>query len=264
MEKKLVNYLFEKKYKNKSPNLCKNKIETFITSLLKILFPQMGQNQFNGPRELELELRNNEQLLKDILSCLNDEFHHHCEKSQRFINSFYNELINIEGSLSQDANFIHSEDPAAKSLEEVIICYPGFYAICIYRVANFFYNQKVDLLPRVLSEFAHQKTGIEIHPGAKIASPFFIDHGTGIVIGETTIIGPRVKIFQGVTLGALSVKRNLKDIKRHPTIEKECVIYANATILGGKTIIGKGSVIGGNAWITKSVKKKSFVSFDGV
>lgn len=262
MEKNFINYLFEKKYKDKSPHLCKNKIDVFIDSLLKILFPQMGQFQFDSEDALNRELEHNELLLKDILSCLSSEFDHNCEKSQKFINSFYKELIKIENDLSQDAQFILEQDPAANNLDEVIICYPGFYAISIYRIAHFFYNKNISLLPRVLTELAHQKTGIDIHPGAKISSPFFIDHGTGIVIGETTTIGKRVKIFQGVTLGALSVRADLKSSKRHPTIEDDCVIYANATILGGKTIIGKESIIGGNSWITKSINAKSVISFD--
>lgn len=256
MEKKFINYLYEKKYKDMTPHLCKNKIEQFIESLLQVMFPQMGQFQFESIEALCAQLYQNELLLKDILSCLTSEFNHTCDKSQKFVNFFYQSLITIENDLMKDASFILREDPAAKSINEVIICYPGFYAICYYRIAHFFYQNNIPLLPRVLTEIAHQKTGIDIHPGAQISSPFFIDHGTGIVIGETTIIGPKVKVFQGVTLGALSVKRNLQNIKRHPTIEEGCVIYANATILGGETVITKNSIIGGNAWITNSTDIK--------
>lgn len=147
----------------------------------------------------------------------------------------------------------YNGDPAAKSGGEVIVSYPGLEAIIVYRIAHFLYECGVPVIPRIMSEHVHGKTGIDIHPGAKIGESFFIDHGTGVVIGETTIIGNNVKIYQGVTLGALSVKKTLQNSKRHPTIEDNVTIYANATILGGETVIGKGSVIGGNSWITKSV-----------
>lgn len=151
-------------------------------------------------------------------------------------------------------------DPAAKSNEEVIVSYPGLEAIIGYRLAHFLYTCGVPVIPRIMSEYIHGKTGIDIHPGATIGESFFIDHGTGVVIGETTIIGKNVKIYQGVTLGALSVKKNLQDKKRHPTIEDDVTIYANATILGGETVIGKGAVIGGNTWITKSVPPKTVIN----
>ena len=144
-------------------------------------------------------------------------------------------------------------DPAAKSGDEVIVSYPGLEAIIVHRIAHFLHECGVPVIPRIMSEHVHGKTGIDIHPGAKIGESFFIDHGTGVVIGETSVIGNNVKIYQGVTLGALSVKKSLKNTKRHPTIEDDVTIYANATILGGETVIGKGSVIGGNSWITESI-----------
>ena len=147
----------------------------------------------------------------------------------------------------------YNGDPAAKSGGEVIVSYPGLEAIIVYRIAHFLYTCGVPVIPRIMSEHVHGKTGIDIHPGATIGESFFIDHGTGVVIGETTIIGKNVKIYQGVTLGALSVKKTLQNKKRHPTIEDDVTIYANATILGGETVIGKGSVIGGNSWITESI-----------
>jgi serine O-acetyltransferase len=137
--------------------------------------------------------------------------------------------------------------------------YPGFYAVCIYRFAHALFELKVPLIPRLLSEYAHEKTGIDIHPGAKIEESFFIDHGTGVVIGETAVIGKNVKIYQGVTLGALSVKKKLQSIKRHPTIENDVVIYANSIILGGETTVGRGSIIGGNVWLTQSMPAGSVV-----
>jgi len=151
-------------------------------------------------------------------------------------------------------------DPAAKSDEEVIVSYPGLEAIVVYRLAHFLHACGVPVIPRIMTEYSHSKTGIDIHPGATIGESFFIDHGTGVVVGETTIIGKNVKIYQGVTLGALSVKKNLQDKKRHPTIEDNVTIYANATILGGETVIGKGAVIGGNTWITESVPAGTVVN----
>ena len=152
-----------------------------------------------------------------------------------------------------DAIAAFNGDPAAKSGDEVIVSYPGLEAIIVYRISHFLHECGVPVIPRIMSEHVHGKTGIDIHPGAKIGESFFIDHGTGVVIGETSVIGNNVKIYQGVTLGALSVKKSLKNTKRHPTIEDNVTIYANATILGGETVIGKNSVIGGNSWITESV-----------
>jgi len=163
------------------------------------------------------------------------------------------EIPNIRRLARLDAIAAFNGDPAAKSGDEVIVSYPGLQAIIVYRLAHFLYECGVPVIPRIMSEHIHGRTGIDIHPGAKIGESFFIDHGTGVVIGETTIIGKNVKIYQGVTLGALSVKKSLKNTKRHPTIEDDVTIYANATILGGETVIGKGSVIGGNSWITESV-----------
>jgi len=166
-------------------------------------------------------------------------------------------LPEIKELLCGDAQAIYEGDPAARSCEEVIICYPGFYAISIHRLAHALYELGIPLLPRIMSEFAHEKTGIDIHPGASIGRRFCIDHGTGIVIGETTTIGDRVRLYQGVTLGALSLSKDecplLRDTKRHPTIEDDVIIYANATILGGQTVIGARSTIGGNVWLTESV-----------
>jgi serine O-acetyltransferase len=163
-------------------------------------------------------------------------------------------------SLKKDAVAIYTNDPAARSIEEVYLAYPGFFAIAIYRMAREFFTLGLPLIPRLMTEYAHQLTGIDIHPGASIGASFFIDHGTGVVIGETTEIHNHVKIYQGVTLGALTVGKELQNIKRHPTIEDHTTIYANATILGGKTSIGKNCVIGGNTWITSSIADRSIVS----
>ncbi|MCL2804504.1 MAG: serine acetyltransferase [Treponema sp.] len=166
---------------------------------------------------------------------------------------FFEELPKIRSILAKDLAAAVRGDPAAMSADEVILSYPGFQAITVHRIAHFFYSRQVPLIPRMMSELVHRRTGIDIHPGAQIGESFFIDHGTGVVFGETTIIGKNVKIYQGVTLGALSVKKEECGHKRHPTIEDDVTIYANATILGGETVIGKGSVIGGSVWITHSV-----------
>lgn len=165
----------------------------------------------------------------------------------------------LAGLLYDDARRALECDPAAKSIDEVIIAYPGFAAVVLHRIAHSLYLQKVALLPRVIGEHAHERTGVDIHPGAEIGERFFVDHGSGAVIGETAIIGSRVTVYQGVTLGALRVRKGDSEIKRHPTIEDDVVLYAHATVLGGRTVVGKGSVIGGNVWITKSVPPGSVV-----
>lgn len=169
-------------------------------------------------------------------------------------------------ALLRDAQAIYEGDPAASSLDEVILAYPGFYAISIYRIAHEFYIRSIPYIARLMSEFAHEKTGIDIHPGAKIGERFCIDHGTGIVIGETAIIGDGVKIYQGVTVGARSIEtdgvgRAKRGGKRHPKIEDGVILYANATILGGDTTIGKNSIIGGNVWLTHSVPENSKIYY---
>jgi len=169
------------------------------------------------------------------------------------VEEFFEELPKIRIILGKDLEAAVRGDPAAMSADEVILSYPGFQAITVQRIANFFYTRQVPLIPRIMSEIIHRRTGIDIHPGAEIGESFFIDHGTGVVIGETTVIGKNVKLYQGVTLGALSVKKDECGYKRHPTIEDDVTIYANATILGGETVIGQGSIIGGSVWITHSI-----------
>ena len=186
---------------------------------------------------------------------------------RQLCDEFIEQLPRVKRLLIKDIEAIYEGDPAAKCHQEVLICYPGFYAISIYRLANVLYNLKVPLIPRIMTEFAHEKTGVDIHAGATIGEYFCIDHGTGIVIGETTTIGDRVKIYQGVTLGAKSFKVDengnpVKDIKRHPDIGNNVVIYANATILGGDTKIGDNCVIGGNTWLTKSVESGKVVYYN--
>jgi serine O-acetyltransferase len=174
--------------------------------------------------------------------------------------AFVAALPGVYDALVEDARATHDGDPAAASVDEVIAAYPGFLAIALHRVSHVLHRLGVPLLPRVVAEYAHRETGIDIHPGATIGRAFAIDHGTGVVIGETAVLGDRVRLYQGVTLGAAAVAKHLARTKRHPTLEDDVVIYANATILGGDTVVGRGSVIGGNVWLTRSVPPGSVVT----
>src|SRR5262245_9390686 len=188
------------------------------------------------------------------------------ERADEITSRFLQALPRIRGTLATDVEAAYEGDPAATGTDEVIFCYPGLYAITNYRIAHELLEEGASIIPRMITEHAHHLTGIDIHPGATIGSGLFIDHGTGIVIGETSVIGQHVRIYQGVTLGALSVpkgKARSRDQKRHPTIEDAVVLYANATILGGKTVIGKGAVIGGNCWVTRSVAAGARITVDG-
>ncbi|MBC8479209.1 MAG: serine acetyltransferase [FCB group bacterium] len=180
-------------------------------------------------------------------------------KAEEVAMKFLEEIPSIRDLLHLDVQAAMDGDPAADSPDEIIMAYPSIAAITVHRIVHQLHLNAVPLLPRIMSEYIHHRTGIDIHPGAQIGKSFFIDHGTGVVIGETTIIGDHVKVYQGVTLGALSVSRNMRNKKRHPTIEDHVTIYSGATILGGNTVIGKGSVIGGNVWIIESVSPNSTV-----
>lgn len=182
----------------------------------------------------------------------------HCEeRGQEEAIKLMKELPRLRAMLAKDVRAAYEGDPAAKSYDEIIFSYPGVFAVTVYRIAHELWHQKIPLMPRIMTEYAHSQTGIDIHPGAHIGESFFIDHGTGVVVGETTEIGHRVRIYQGVTLGALSLPKEavetLRTQKRHPTVEDDVIIYAQATILGGDTVIGARCVIGGNVWITESV-----------
>lgn len=170
----------------------------------------------------------------------------------------------LREALNLDVQALLDGDPAVRSREEVILAYPGLIAIVVHRIANMFWKRGVRLLARMMSEIVHGKTGIDIHPGATIGRSFYIDHGTGVVIGETTVIGDHVKLYQGVSLGALSVNKRLQDQRRHPTLGDHVTIYAGATILGGDTVVGHHSVVGGNVWLVKSVPPYSVVEHDAV
>ncbi|MGB8827912.1 MAG: serine O-acetyltransferase EpsC [Dehalococcoidales bacterium] len=176
---------------------------------------------------------------------------------------FIRELTNLRGFLAKDVRASFEGDPAAGSYDEIIFCYPGLLAVTVYRISHQLHSQEIPLMPRIMSEYTHGLTGIDIHPGARIGESFFIDHGVGVVIGETADIGNRVRIYQGVTLGALSLSKEevkqLRGKKRHPTIQDDVIIYAGATILGGETVVGAGSVIGGNVWLTECVPPETKV-----
>ena len=187
-------------------------------------------------------------------------------RCQRLALELLSQLPEIRSKLNDDIIAAYQNDPAAESVEDVVFSYPGIVAVTAYRIAHVLYALKVPMLPRILTEYAHEKTGIDIHPGAKIGERFFIDHGTSTVIGSTCVIGNDVKLYQGVTLGALSIRGDVsrkrgEAVQRHPTLEDEVTVYAGTTILGGGTVIGKGATIGGNVWITKSVKAGSKIFY---
>ena len=208
------------------------------------------------------------QVTKSIcFGCPGEPHAKHIEMAQEAVMEFLHSIPQVRRLLKMDVHAAYMGDPAAKSHEEVIVSYPSIMALALHRVAHELYLREVPLIPRMISEYAHSKTGIDIHPGARIGESFFIDHGTGVVIGETCQIGDRVKVYQGVTLGALSFRKSddgalVKGLKRHPTIEDDVILYAGCNILGGSTVIGKGSVIGGNVWITESVVPYTVITFD--
>lgn len=230
----------------KNYSMClRDAVETFTKELINCVFDEQYQ-LLHGEKTKQKFLTILERLSINESNSIWDEFS----------TSFYA----IRRKLDLDANAALNNDPAAKSLEEIYLAYPGFYAIAVYRLSHELLRLNVPVLPRMMSEFAHRYTGTDIHPGAIIGDSFFIDHATGIVIGETTIIKNNVQIFQGVTLGGLQVKKSLASTKRHPTIENNVVIYANATILGGDVVIGENSVIGANVCIRESIEKNSVVT----
>lgn len=224
-------------------------IKKLINELFDMLFP-VGDN-------LQIaESLGSDEYVKPLLYQVLGNF---VTKKDTVAANFLKKLPATKARLLKDAKFILISDPAATNLAEVVLIYPGFYAIFCYRIANCLAKMHVSFLPRMITEYAHSKTGIDIHPLASIGCPFSIDHGTGIVIGETTKIGHKVKMYQGVTLGALSVAKNKASKKRHPTIEDNVILYAGSTILGGETVIGKNCIIGGNVFITQSISPFSVV-----
>ena len=239
MELKKVQY-------SELPN--KGQIINFFYGVRNFLFPNYFDETIN---------------LDEMLNISKDMFKLYISKDEAVLNEFYTELDNAYKSLLTDIEWAYESDPACQSVEEALISYPGVYAIISYRIAHILYNLGLKTEARIISENAHSKTGIDINPGAIIGDYFFIDHGTGVVIGETTIIGHHVKIYQGVTLGAKTLPnpREMVGVKRHPTIGNYVTIYANASILGGETIVGDNSIIGGNVFITSPIKADSKVIY---
>lgn len=229
--------------------------QEFVDELISLLFP-VKVNAHRTSEEVDLKWRELQFHFKSLLLPIEKELN---EDIDSLSASFFSQIPSIYDSLLEDSEMFLKNDPAAFSVEEIMLCYPGFYAIGVYRFANVLYRLHIPVIPRVISEYAHSKTGIDINPGATIGNNFYIDHGTGIVIGETTVIGNNVKIYQGVTLGALSVSKSLANEKRHPTIEDNVIVYSGTTILGGNTVIGHDTIIGGNVWLTESVQPKSIV-----
>ena len=223
--------------------------------ILAVLFPERAARPLAGTDAVAATLYHLQAELAELLAQVPGL----PEAPGTLANNLFNGLPALREALLRDAEATLAADPAAQDLGEILSTYPGFYATALHRLAHALHQRGVPRLPRLLSEYAHQRTGIDIHPGASIGPAFCIDHGTGIVIGETADIGAHVQIYQGVTLGALSVTKTLQGLKRHPTIEDHVVIYANATILGGSTVIGTRSIIGGNVWLTESVPSHSRV-----
>ncbi len=232
-----------------------DEIAAFYDGLLGLLFPNFSRQTVPDAFWLTKGFDEHKQQLLTFL------YYQQPTQAVKWSDAFYAFIPEYYDLLQKDVDAIFAGDPAAKSREEVIRSYPGFYAIAAYRLAHFLLQLGVNDIPRAITEYAHSKTGIDIHPSAQIGSYFCIDHGTGVVIGETTIIGNHVKIYQGVTLGAKSVDKSHANAKRHPTIEDNVVIYSGATILGGRTVIGAHSVIGGNVWLTESVPAHSKIYY---
>lgn len=263
MSSKLAQFLHKDRLQTAKVQLNVTQVRKDVDELVLLLFPQRGCEEVKSIHDIEeavADLKKRFTQYFESVSVLNGNTE---AKSSANAEVFFDRLPKLAEILDLDVQAALAGDPAAYSREEIIVTYPGFYAVCVYRLAHALHELGIPLIPRLMGEYAHEKTGIDIHPGAKISDSFFIDHGTGVVIGETSVIGKNVKIYQGVTLGALSVKKKLQSIKRHPTIEDDVVIYANSTILGGDTVIGKGSVIGGNTWIVESVKPGSVITVTG-
>jgi len=251
MEKSFLEKIFEH---HQQCSNCPTTLEVaeFFNELLGVLFPNFSSKPAEDLQALELSFQKSREHLAYLMKV---------DVTMETIGSFFDSLPELYQLLQEDITAIFEGDPASESREEVVRSYPGFYALAAYRIANQLYRLEIDLIPRSITEYAHGKTGIDIHPAATIGRRFCIDHGTGIVIGETTEIGDDVKIYQGVTLGALSVEKTLANTKRHPTIGNRVVIYAGATVLGGNTTIGDDSIIGGNVWLTESISPSTQVYY---
>jgi serine O-acetyltransferase len=247
----------------------KKEVVDLVLQAQRIMFPGYFSSTMLNPSSLEYHVGHNlTNFYKNLTSQINSAIRHDCfrhnlvcsgcnDRSRALAGQFIKALPQIRETLESDIHAALEGDPAAVNADEVIFSYPGLFAIFVYRLAHTLFELKVPIIPRILSEYAYNRTAIDIHPGAEIGNSFFIDHGAGVVVGATCTIGNRVRIYQGVTLGALSLPRGagekLKNTKRHPTIEDDAIIYANATILGGDTVVGARSVVGGNVWLTTSI-----------
>jgi serine O-acetyltransferase len=245
-----------KKHQHVNSVPCNQEITDWAVQIIRLLFPEQFKKTFADIKAIESEFFRLKQELCRILNATNTDPSYDSKVQS---SKFFEHIPEMYNLLKTDLQAICNGDPAAKSEFEVIRTYPGFLAISFYRLAHLLHLDNIPLLPRILTEYAHSKTGIDIHPAAKIGAYFHIDHGTGVVIGESCEIGQNVKLYQGVTLGALSVDKNMANTKRHPTLEDNVIIYAGATILGGKTTVGHNSVIGGNIWLTSSIPPYSIL-----
>jgi serine O-acetyltransferase len=257
MDSSFIEKIFQK-HKNCSRCPSTLLIPEFFADLLGILFPNFASKPVLDHSEFKIRI---DTLKFELAQILSRDGTDEAVDAMQQTNAFFKDVPAIYDQIQMDVDAMFAGDPAAKTREEVIRSYPGFYAIAAYRVAHALSKIGVKTIPRMITEHAHSKTGIDIHPNATIGNYFCIDHGTGVVIGETTVIGEHVKIYQGVTLGALSVNKVDATVKRHPTIEDNVVIYAGATILGGNTVIGRNSIVGGNVWLTKSIPPESKVYY---
>lgn len=239
--------------------LSLNQVGALLNEMLQVLFPHFGGGCVQGT-DMEDRLDTLSAKLTPIIADLQIDSNMQGPAGD-VVRRFFAALPAIADACHEDALTLLEHDPAAQSLDEVILSYPGFMAVASYRIAHALLKEGVPLLPRLMTEYAHKETGIDIHPGARIGRRFFIDHGTGVVIGGTAIIGDNVKLYQGVTIGALKVDVKDRDTKRHPTLEDGVIVYASATILGGETVVGEGSIVGGNVWLTRSVPAWSRVMF---
>jgi len=230
-------------------------VAAFADGIVSLLFPD-GRDAPRTPAGIHAELEARCRALVPVLAPLMDKLP---DTPEALAHAFLRSLPEIHEQLTLDAEAIEAGDPAAHGTAEVVLAYPGFLALAYYRIAHALHLQRIPLVPRMIAEIAHSRTGADIHPAARIGRSCCIDHGTGLVVGETAVIGDDVKLYQGVTLGALSVSKEASGTKRHPTIEDRVVIYANATVLGGDTVVGADSVIGGNVWLTHSVAADSLV-----
>ncbi len=256
----------------------RNGVYELLEDILAVLFPGAFSRELIHDEDLDFYIQDMlRHIARKMVGQIRTVIKYHCprhrddccdcdcnKQAEKFTIQIMEQFPDIRHSLLDDARAALKGDPACHSMEEAVLSYPGMEAIAVYRIAHRYYTLDIPLIPRIMTERAHTQTGIDIHPGAIIGKQFFIDHGTGVVIGETCRIGNNVKIYQGVTLGALSpfdkTGRPRKGEKRHPDIEDDVIIYANSSVLGGKTVIGKGSIIGGNTWITESVPPHSLVT----